>query len=67
MMDDENSIIDFLKVQGLPSDMASRKIIAEKHGIIPYSGTADQNIEMLALLRNPSLSFWEEVKALFRV
>jgi hypothetical protein len=27
MMDDENSIVDYLKAQGLPSDMASRKII----------------------------------------
>jgi hypothetical protein len=67
MMDDENSIVDYLKAQGLPSDMASRKIIAENHGIVPYSGTADQNIKLLALLRNPSLSFWEEVRALFRI
>lgn len=64
---DENSIVDYLKKQNIPSDMASRKIIAEKHGITPYSGTADQNIKLLALLRNPPLSFWEEVKALFRV
>jgi hypothetical protein len=66
MMDDENSIVDYLKAQGLPSDMASRKIIAEQHGIAPYTGTADQNVKLLALLRNPSLSFWEEIKELFR-
>jgi hypothetical protein len=65
-MEDENSIVDYLKAQGIPSDMASRKVIAEQHGISPYSGTAEQNIALLALLRNPPLSFWEEVKALFR-
>jgi hypothetical protein len=66
-MDPENSIVDYLKVQGLPSDMASRKVIAEKHGIANYTGTSDQNIKLLALLRNPPLAFWEELKALFRL
>jgi hypothetical protein len=65
-MEDENSIVDYLKAQGVPSDMASRKVIAEQHGISPYSGTAEQNIALLALLRNPPLAFWEQVKALFR-
>lgn len=65
-MGDENSIVDYLKDQGVPSDMAARRIIAERHGIVPYSGTADQNTRLLALLRNPPLAFWEEVKALFR-
>jgi len=65
-MDDENSIVDYLKSQGVPSDMASRKVIAEKHGITGYTGTADQNIRLLALLRNPPLAFWEQIKALFR-
>jgi N-acetylmuramoyl-L-alanine amidase len=65
-MGDANSIVDYLKAQGLPSDMASRKIIAEAHGISPYTGTADQNIQLLGLLRNPSPTFWDEVKALFR-
>jgi len=64
-MSDENSIVDYLKAQGLPSDMLAREIIAEKHGIIPYTGTAEQNIKLLALLRNPPLAFWEQVKALF--
>jgi hypothetical protein len=62
---DENSIVDYLKAQGVPSDMASRRIIAEKHGISPYSGTADQNIKLLALLRNPPATFWDDVKSLF--
>ena len=62
---DENSIVDYLKRNGVPSDMASRKVIAEKHGITGYTGTAEQNIKLLALLRNPPLAFWEEVKAFF--
>lgn len=65
-MGDVNSIVDYLKAQGVPSDMESRRIIAEKHGIVPYSGTAEQNIKLLALLRNPPPSFWEDVKTLFR-
>jgi hypothetical protein len=62
---DVNSIVDYLKSHGLPSDMASRQIIAEKHGISPYTGTAEQNTKLLGLLRNPPLlTFWEELKAL---
>ena len=65
-MTDEDSIVDYLKSNGLPSDMASRKIIADKHGIYGYTGTAGQNIRLLALLRNPPIqTFWEELKALF--
>lgn len=64
-MSDEDSIVDYLKSQGVPSDMDSRRIIAEKHGITPYSGTSEQNIKLLALLRNPPPTFWERVKALF--
>ena len=63
---DEDSIVDYLKSHDLPSDFVSRKIIAERHGISPYSGTADQNIQLLALLRDPPLGFWEEVKAFLR-
>ncbi len=63
---DPNSIVDYLKAHNIPSDMASRKVIAEKHGIDHYTGTAEQNIKLLALLRNPALGFWEEIKALFR-
>jgi hypothetical protein len=63
---DENSIVDYLKAQGVPSDMGARRAIAERHGIVPYTGTADENIKLLALLRNPPLAFWEEVKAMFR-
>jgi hypothetical protein len=65
-MSDEDSIVDYLKAQGVPSDMESRKIIAEKHGISPYTGTADENIKLLALLRNPPTpSFWDHIKAMF--
>jgi hypothetical protein len=67
--DDVDSIVDYLKNQGIPSDMVSRKIIAEKYGITPYSGTADQNTQLLALLRNPPSpqeTFWDEIKAYFK-
>ena len=65
-MSDENSIVDYLKEHRLPSDMESRRIIAINHGISPYTGTADQNIRLLAILRNPPLMFWEKLKLLFR-
>jgi len=65
-MGDPNSIVDYLKDQGLPSDMESRRILAEDYGITPYTGTAEQNIKLLALLRNPPLTFWGSVKAIFR-
>ncbi len=63
---DDNSIVDYLKAQGVPSDMESRRLIADRHGIAPYSGTAEQNIKLLALLRNPPPTFWDNVRALFK-
>jgi hypothetical protein len=63
---DEDSIVDYLKSNGLPSDMAAREIIAEKHGIVPYTGTAEQNTRLLALLREPPVTtFWDDLKKLF--
>jgi hypothetical protein len=63
---DEDSIVDYLKSNNLPSDMASRRIVAENNGIVPYSGTAEQNIKLLALLRNPPHpTFWDSLKGLF--
>jgi hypothetical protein len=65
-MSDANSIVDYLKDQGLPSDMESRRVIAEQHGISPYSGTSDQNIKLLSLLRNPPPAFWDDIRSLLR-
>jgi hypothetical protein len=66
MTTDEDSIVDYLESKGIAGDFATRKAIAERHGIVPYSGTAEENEKLLVLLRNPPESFWEEIKELFR-
>lgn len=45
------SIVDYLNVNGQPSDYASRAAMAAKMGIQNYTGTAAQNTQMLASLR----------------
>lgn len=46
-----NSIVDYLKEQGQPSDFASRSTLAATKGITGYSGTSGQNIQLLNILR----------------
>jgi hypothetical protein len=46
------SIVDYLKSIGQPSDFASRKKLAEQYGIKDYQGTAQQNLQLLALLKS---------------
>jgi hypothetical protein len=46
------SIVDYLKSIGQPSDFVSRKKLAEQYGIKDYRGTAEQNIQLLALLKS---------------
>jgi hypothetical protein len=46
------SIVDYLKSIGQPSDFASRQKLAEQYGIKDYRGTAEQNIQLLALLKS---------------
>jgi DNA replication initiation complex subunit (GINS family) len=46
------SIVDYLKSIGQPSDFASRKKLAEQYGIKDYRGTAQQNLQLLALLKS---------------
>jgi hypothetical protein len=65
MTTDENSIVDYLESKGIPGDMVARKRIAERHGIVDYTGTAEQNVKLLALLRNPPSTLWDEIKELF--
>lgn len=48
------SIVDYLKSIGTPSDFDSRADLAAKNGISDYSSSADQNIHLLALLKNPN-------------
>ena len=49
------SIVDALKAVGVDSSFANRNSIAGKNGISNYSGTAEQNEKILALLRNGKL------------
>lgn len=51
----EFTLIDSLNKIGIDSSYKHRKKIAEKNGINNYSGTAEQNIEMLQLLNNGQL------------
>lgn len=46
------SIVDFLKSQGKPSDFSSRSEMAKQYGITNYSGTAEQNTQLLGILSN---------------
>lgn len=45
------SVVDFLKYHGMDSSRASLALLAKKYGIQPYSGTAAQNISLLAKLK----------------
>jgi hypothetical protein len=45
------SIVDYLKSIGQPSDFTSRKLLAEKYGIKDYVGSAEQNVQLLNLLK----------------
>jgi hypothetical protein len=65
---DPNSIVDYLKSHGLPSDLTSRTVLAQQHGIAGYAGTAEQNIRLLAILRNleANPTFWEVIKGYMR-
>jgi len=45
------SIVDYLKSLGKPSDFDSRKELAGQLGIANYIGTADQNLQLLSILR----------------
>lgn len=48
----DTSIVDYLKSQGENSSYSARKDIAKSLGISNYSGTAEQNIKMLNMLKN---------------
>lgn len=49
-----NSIVDYLNSIGKASDFASRRIYAKQYGISGYSGTADQNLKLLQMIRGTS-------------
>jgi hypothetical protein len=46
-----NSIVDYLKNQGQASDYSSRTALAGQYGIQGYQGTAEQNTQLLGMLR----------------
>lgn len=47
------SIVDYLGAQGQASDFASRSTLAKTNGISNYTGTAEQNTQLLNLLKAP--------------
>lgn len=48
---DKNSIVDTLKSQGIDSSFSNRTKIANQYGINNYTGTAEQNISLLNILK----------------
>ena len=50
------SIVDYLKSAGRPSDYQSRSVLAKQQGIIDYQGTAQQNIQLLGILKGTSIT-----------
>ena len=49
------SIVDYLKSVGQPSDFASRKIFAQQQGISNYTGSAQQNTQLLNTLKSGTI------------
>ena len=45
------SIVDYLNSKGAKSDFNSRKALAESKGIKNYKGTAEQNMQLLSLIK----------------
>ena len=52
-----NIIVDYLNSIGVDSSLNNIKKLAAKHGIINYTGTASQNIELLKRLRKATAYF----------
>ena len=48
------SIVDYLNSQGKASDYNTRSTLAEQYGISGYTGTAQQNTQLLGMLRSGS-------------
>jgi len=46
-----NSIVDYLNSVGKKSDFNTRKALAESKGIKNYKGTAEQNMQLLSLIK----------------
>jgi hypothetical protein len=50
------SVVDFLESVGMKSDFNSRKELATKNGISNYTGSAQQNTELLSKLKSSKVS-----------
>ena len=66
---DNDSVVDWLKSKGRDSSFQARRTLAASYGIIGYTGTAEQNMELLAFLRSgrtgSTQSWWAWLKRLF--
>ena len=51
-----NSVVDYLKSIGQDSSFANRKKLAAQYGISNYTGTAEQNLDLLNKLRGGTAS-----------
>ena len=51
-----SSIVDYLKSINIDSSFENRKKLATQNGIINYTGTAEQNIKLLNILKNNQVS-----------
>lgn len=51
-----NSIVDYLKSIGIDSSYSNRKKLAKENGINNYTGTAEQNLKLLEILRGKTSS-----------
>jgi hypothetical protein len=48
------SVVDYMKSQGNNSSFANRKALAAQLGIDNYTGTMEQNMQLLKMLQNPN-------------
>lgn len=46
------SIVNYLTKNGMPSDYSSRSAMAKEYGIDNYTGSSDQNTQLLSLIQN---------------
>lgn len=51
-----NSIVDYLKSIGIDSSFKNRKKLGKENGINNYTGTAEQNLKLLEILRSKKTS-----------
>ena len=54
-----NSIVDYLKSIGVDSSYNNRKKLAKENGINNYTGTAEQNLKLLEILRGKNKSTYQ--------